>query len=81
MHAFVAGQVRRTPSLVRLGTSAVELLLRLSCGPGPLHAERHRARVAAWARSAFPPARQYVRLLRSLVLFAGYEQIEDVAAL
>jgi hypothetical protein len=79
--SYVDGALGALPEIIRLGVAAESVALggwakidglrqRRNGGPvGP--------RLAPLESSFIGPVRQYVRLLRSLVLFAQYEQPED----
>jgi hypothetical protein len=61
--AFVDERVRCMPGHLRLGIRATELALTAL----------RRGDVALLEHSWLPPARQYVKFVRSLVLFAAHE--------
>lgn len=66
---FVIAQLDAMPAVLRIGVSAVGVLVGLDAvvrgvGPGV---------VGRWETCSLFPVRQYVRLLRSLVVFAAYE--------
>ena len=77
--AFADSRVRELPTHIRLGVEAVELML----GPTAyIYAGRpfaamdvtgRAALIAKWERSPLTPMRQYVRMMRSFVLFAAHE--------
>jgi hypothetical protein len=82
---FVDGQLRALPAHLAFGVSSLASLLAAG-----VVAERRRpfaalpaaARltiVERWARAAFAPARLYVRLLRSLVVYGGHELLTEPA--
>jgi hypothetical protein len=65
VEGFVARQLVAMPPHLRLGVSAVAVLLSTT-GRGRVEPER-------WDASRVPFVPLYVRMLRSLVLFAAYE--------
>jgi hypothetical protein len=68
--AFVRRQLAGMPVHLRLGVAGVAVLLGV-LGRGRIDPDR-------WERSPLPFVPQYVRMLRSLVLFASYEpRLED----
>lgn len=79
---YVDGALRAMPEYLRAGVAAESVALGawagLSGGRGR-GAEALVARLDAWEESPIGPVRQYVRLLRSLVLFAEYELAPDAA--
>lgn len=80
VQSFVADGVRSMPTHLRLGVESVALLLRvdsLARNGKPfarLGPAARRAAVRTWDASRIDPVRQYIRLVRSLVLFAAYER-------
>jgi hypothetical protein len=82
---FVITQMAGLPGHVQMGVRATEVVLAAAC------VARHRqpferlddseqeALVRGWQTSAVPLPSQYVRLVRSLVLFSAYEQLHPLA--
>jgi hypothetical protein len=74
------------PAHLRLGVQSVGIVLRASTFAlhgkpfGELDPEQRRAAVRSWDRAKIDPIRQYVRLIRSLVLFSAHEWTTGVAA-
>jgi hypothetical protein len=66
---FVTGRIAAMPLHLGLGLDAVAALLAASTAGRP----PDLARLERWASSPIGPVRQYVRAVRSLVLFAAYE--------
>src|SRR5207244_6887893 len=77
---FVDGRIESMPAHLRLGVEAVEILLafrataRTGRSPARLGEDALISLVGAWERSRLGPVRQYVRLVRSLAVFALYDQ-------
>lgn len=82
---FVAEGLRRMPPHLRLGVgSIVRVLMLLSFARrgrsfGRLEPAERREALRSWGASPLDPVRQYVRLMRSLVLFAANERVPEVA--
>jgi hypothetical protein len=78
VEAFVDGTLRDMPEPIRAGVAAESILLGAYAAAlrstGRLDDERLRHRLDAWEGSPIGPVRQYVRMMRSLVLFAENEQ-------
>ncbi len=78
--AFVVGRIGRLPSLTRFGVRAISLALALAVTvvtgrPLGRHAASRQARVVtAIAARRLPGVGEWVRLVRSLVVVAAYEQ-------
>lgn len=79
VQGFVSAGIGAMPPHLRLGVLGVEALLAgatlasngkpfARLGPG-----QQLARVRSWEASRLGPANQFVRLIRSLVLFAAHE--------
>jgi hypothetical protein len=81
VESFVVAQVGRLPAHVRAGVIATEALLASMCLAryrrpfSQLDDGVRRALIEGWEGSAVPLFRQYARLVRSLVLFSGYEHL------
>jgi hypothetical protein len=81
VESFVVAQVGRLPTHVRLGVMTTEVLLAAMCVAehrrpfSRLDADVRLALIERWENSAVPLFRQYSRLVRSLVLFSGYEYL------
>jgi hypothetical protein len=80
VQAFVAHGIAAMPPHLRLGVLGVEALLvaetlaRTRTAFPRLGPTERLARIRAWETSALAPANQFVRLIRSLVLFAAHER-------
>jgi len=80
VQGFVADGVGAMPLHLRLGVFSLEVLLAMdtlarSGKPFPrLGSDQRLARVRSWETSRLGPANQFVRLIRSLVLFAAHER-------
>jgi hypothetical protein len=74
---YVDGALRAMPEHLRAGVVAESLVLgawaRFLRAVGRLDDSGLGRRLEAWEASPIGPVRQYVRLLRSLVLFAEHE--------
>jgi hypothetical protein len=74
---YVDGSLRTMPELLRLGIAAESLLLgswpRVLDAAGRLDRRAVHTRLTRWETSRVGLIRQYVRALRSLVLFAEHE--------
>ncbi|MGH9014054.1 MAG: hypothetical protein ACRDZ1_09005 [Acidimicrobiia bacterium] len=74
---YVDGALRSMPEHLRAGVIAESLLLggwaRLQRALGRLDQRSLGTRLEAWESSPIGPVRQYVRMMRSLVLFAEHE--------
>jgi hypothetical protein len=66
VHEFVGLQFAAMPPQVRAGVDVTLVVL--------LATSRGRVAISRWEASRLVPARQYVRLLRSLVLLAVYDE-------
>ena len=79
VQGFVADGIAAMSPHLRLGVFGVEVLLAtetlLRTGKSfpRLGASQRLARIRAWEKSSLGPANQFVRLIRSLVLFAAHE--------
>jgi hypothetical protein len=77
VEAYVDGALRAMPEHLRAGVAAESLVLgtwaRLLRALGRLDNRTLDTRLERWEASRLGPVRQYVRLLRSLVLFAEHE--------
>jgi hypothetical protein len=75
LEGYVDGVLRAMPEHLRFGVAAESIVL----GGGELLARRLGSRrsladrLVSWEHSRIGPIRQYVRLLSSLVIFAGEE--------
>ena len=83
--AFVDGQLGVLPPLPRAGVVVVEWLLAVGTAAtrGPLARlglDRRRDVISSWERLPFRPAQLYVRLVRSLVLFAAADEVDRAAS-
>jgi hypothetical protein len=78
---WVENQMYAMPFHVKLGVAAVAVLVTLHAivrtgrPPWRLRAAARQRLMASWASSPIPPVAQYVRLERSLVLYATYERL------
>ncbi len=76
IEGFVDGALAAQPAHIRAGVAAESLLIgawsRLTGGGGG-DGGPHPVRIESLEASPIGPVRQYVRLLRSLVLFAEHE--------
>lgn len=76
---YVDGALGDMPSYLRAGVAAESMLLgaspRVAQALGRLDRQGVVGRLDRWERSPVGPVRQYVRLLRSLVLFAEHELV------
>jgi hypothetical protein len=74
---YVDGALGAMPEHLRAGVVAESLVLgtwvRLQRALGRLDRRTLDARLEAWEASRIGPVRQYVRMMRSLVLFAEHE--------
>jgi hypothetical protein len=74
---YVDGALGAMPEHLRAGVVAESLVLgawvRLQRALGRLDRRTLDTRLEAWEASPIGPVRQYVRMMRSLVLFAEYE--------
>jgi hypothetical protein len=76
---FVLGQVEALPVLTRTGVQLAALFLAgltvLTRGAWfpRLSLDRRQATVRRWDSLGLPPARLYLRLMRSLTLFAAFD--------
>jgi len=81
---FVVTQMNGLPDHVKMGVRATEAVLAATClarnrqSFGQLDNSRRAALVRTWETSAVPLPSQYVRLVRSLVLFSAYEQLHPL---
>ena len=77
---FVADGIGAMPPHLRLGVRALEVLLAAATVLRSRHdlarlgPDERLAQVRSWETSRLGPANQYVRLIRSLVLFAAHER-------
>jgi hypothetical protein len=75
VEGYVDGVLRSMPEHLRMGVAAESIVL----GSGEWLARRLGSRrslserIEGWEQSSIGPVRQYVRLLSSLVIFAGEE--------
>lgn len=82
---FVVTQMAGLPGHVKMGVRATEAALATAClarnrqSFEQLDHARRTALVRSWETSPVPLLSQYVRLVRSLVLFSAYEQIHPLA--
>ena len=76
VESYVDGALAALPDHIRAGVAAESLLIgawsRLT-GRGAAAGRPHPVRIQSLEASPIGPVRQYVRLLRSLVLFAEHE--------
>lgn len=77
VEAFVDGSLRDMPEPIRLGVAAESLALgayaKAQRSRGRLDDHELAERFDAWERSPIGPLRNYVRMMKSLVLFAENE--------
>ncbi|HEY8523359.1 MAG TPA: hypothetical protein VIL48_00245 [Acidimicrobiales bacterium] len=77
VEAFVDGSLRNMAEPIRAGVAAESLVLGAYAAAlraaGRLDDEELRHRLDAWERGPIGPLRQWVRLMRGLVLFAENE--------
>jgi hypothetical protein len=77
VEAFVDGSLRDMPEPIRLGVAAESVLLgayvKRQRSRGRLDDRELAERFDAWERSPIGPLRNYVRMMKSLVLFAENE--------
>jgi hypothetical protein len=77
IETYVDDSLRSMPEHLRAGMAAESILFgawpRVQGALGRYDRGSMNARVERWKASRFDPVRQYVRLLRSLVLFAEHE--------
>ena len=75
--AFVDGSLRDMPEPIRAGVAAESILLgayaKAQRARGRLDDAELAQRLDAWERSPIGPLRNYVRMMKSLVLFAENE--------
>jgi hypothetical protein len=82
---WVENQMYRMPFHVKLGVAMVatiitmHALVRTGRPPWRLSAPARARLLRAWEASKVPPVAQYVRLERSLVLYAAYEQVSPTS--
>jgi hypothetical protein len=74
VEAWVEGSLRTMPEVLRLGVAVQSVAFGLAFGVFGIRGDRA---VALLERSPLMPMRQYVRLLRSLVLF-GEQELQPV---
>ena len=76
---FVDGALRSMPEHLRAGVAAESIALgavtRLQLATGRLRDEELAERLDRWEESPISVVSQYVRMLRSLVLFAEHELV------
>jgi hypothetical protein len=81
VESYVDDSLRSMPEHLRAGVAAASLAFgawsRIQQVLGSYDRRSTHARVERWKRSRFDVVRQYVRLLKSLVLFAEYELTPD----
>jgi hypothetical protein len=79
--SYVDGALGALPEIIRLGVAAESIALGVWSKADGLLQQRKGGpggpRLGPLESSFIGPVRQYVRLMRSLVLFAQYEQPED----
>lgn len=80
VEAFVDASLRHMPEHLRAGVVAGSVTLAAGSLGARLLGRPLAAYAEALERSPLPPVRQYVRLLRSLVLFAEQELLADRVA-
>ena len=86
VHAFVDEGIRDMPTHLRAGVASVAGLMLLGSMArrarpfDRLSPSERRAAVHGWQQSRLAPVRQYMRLLRSLVLYAAYERPSAIDA-
>jgi hypothetical protein len=84
VEAFVDGTLRDMPEFIRAGVAAESILLgaygAVLKARGQLEGDQLIERLDAWERSPLGPVRQWVRLHRSLVLFAEHELTPEKVA-
>jgi hypothetical protein len=77
VEAFVDGTLRDMPEPIRAGVAAESIVLgayaRAQRSRGRLDDHQLVERLDGWERSPIGPLRQYVRMMKSLVLFAEHE--------
>jgi hypothetical protein len=77
VEAFVDGSLRDMPEPIRVGVAAESILLgayaKVQRARGRLDERELAERLDAWERSPIGPLRNYVRMMKSLVLFAENE--------
>lgn len=83
VEVFVDGSLRDMPEPIRVGVAAESILLGAYAAVlrsrGRLDDEQLMARLDAWERSRIDFLRQWVRMMKSLVLFAENELSDDRA--
>ena len=85
VEAWVENQMYAMPSHVKLGVAIVavfitaDALVRTGRASWQLGPEARQRLLARWAQSRLPPVAQYIRLERSLVLYAAHEHPDGPA--
>jgi hypothetical protein len=86
VEVWVENQMYAMPFHVKFGVAAVAVLctlhavLRTGRAQWRLRPDMRRHLLLCWAASPIPPVAQYVRLERSLVLYAAYEHPQGLGA-
>ena len=79
IEAFVDGALRSMPEYLRAGVAAESIglgaLLRVQLATGRITGEQLSEQLDRWEESPISVVSQYVRMLRSLVLFAEHELV------